>query len=413
MMLFRGKTLNDEIIVRQKHMGMTAFAVWIMIIISLQWTMLDMYLPALPILKKSFNVSEAVLNISVNAGIATTAIGTLVSGILSDKYGRKKLFIGGLLASSISALVCAASQGIVLLSIMRGIGGLGSGFSLTIGNAMLKDSFRGKTFQKYMTLAQSVSVIGPIIAPSLGSLIISISSWRFIFIFLAAGSFATTVPMFFSVETWPKEKRTAVSFRSMMKEVADLVRDRAFVLMLCIMGLLTIPVWAYISVSSYVYITFFGLSSIIYGVFYAFGSITSFFGPVMYIQLNKVTKTCHIVTVAVILVLAGGAELLVTGKLSPVIFLLGIIPLMLSEGIIRPLGIVVLLEEHSGVTGTASSLIQFVINVVGVIGTSFATLGWTSEIAAVGIISLACGVPALLCWILMVRKKMLARRLGL
>ena len=404
---------QEEILFRQSRLGMTFFAVSMMVITTFQWIMLDMYLPALPVLKSAFGVSESVLNISINTGIVATAAGTLVSGPLSDRFGRKCIMLIGLLTSGLSALACGLAQGIILLCIMRGIGGLGSGFAMTVANAMLKDSFCGRTFQRYMTAAQSVSVIGPIVAPSLGAMIINVSSWRFIFVFLAAGTILTSMPVFISDETWPKEKRTAVNFLQMKKEFLGVVRSRGFLLFLGIMAFLTIPVWAYISVSSYIYITDFGLSNLQYGLFYAFGSITSFFGPILYIQLNKLIRSARIVTIAIVLVFTGGAEFLFTGRLSPVLFLLAVIPIMLSEGMIRPLGLVVLLEENAAVVGTASALINFVVNVVGILGTSFATLGWRSQILGTGVISLLCGTGAVICWCVIVKKRMLKRKLSL
>jgi hypothetical protein len=60
-------------IVLQKHLPMGFLAVWIMIITTIQWMMLDMYLPALPVLVREFGVSEGALNVSLNAGIIAAA----------------------------------------------------------------------------------------------------------------------------------------------------------------------------------------------------------------------------------------------------------------------------------------------------------------------------------------------------
>ena len=168
-------------------------AAWLMVTVTIQWIMLDMYLPALPILVEEFGVTEGELNVSLNAGmtegelnvslnagIISAAVATIIGGTLSDRYGRKPVMIISMLLAIAGCLCCALSRGVVMLSIMRGIAGIGSGSVCTVANAMLKDSFAGKRFQRNMTILQSVAAVGPIFAPALGSFLINISSWRFI-----------------------------------------------------------------------------------------------------------------------------------------------------------------------------------------------------------------------------------------
>ncbi|MGI6737463.1 MAG: MFS transporter [Anaerovoracaceae bacterium] len=398
---------GGDVLLRQKHMSMSAFIVVLMIITTLQWMTLDMYLPALPVLKSAFHLSEAVLNISLNTGIVCCAIGTLISGTLSDRYGRRGLLLIGLLSAGAASFLAGLSQGIVQLSIMRGIAGLGCGFALTITTAMIKDSFCGRRFQTIMTAMQSVAVIGPIVAPSLGSLLINFSSWRLIFFFLSATTIASAVPIFFSTETWPPEKRIIGSLLEMLRETAALARDRAFAFFLAIMALLTIPVWAYISVSSYVYIDHFHLSNLHYGAFYAVGSIMSLIAPFLYLWLTKAASVGRVVTIAILVCLAGGVSFLTAAVLSPFSFLAGVLPVMIAEGIIRPLGMIVLLEIYSQEVGTASALMQFVLNLVGCVGTSLATIPWHSTIHGIGFITCGCVLLAAVFWALIVRRRLL------
>jgi hypothetical protein len=84
---------------------------------------------------------------------------------------------------------------------------------------------------------------------------------------------------------------------------------------------------------------------------------------------------------------------------------------MLSEGMIRPLSIVILLEEYRHASRSSSSLMQFSTNLVGVIGTTLATLPWHSLATGTGIISLGCGIAALVCWVIIRRRGLLAGRL--
>jgi len=402
---------DREILLPQKHLNMAFFVVTIMVITTIQWIMLDMYLPALPILKEEFHTTESMLNITINAGIVSTAVSTLFSGTISDRFGRKPVLLTGLIGSAVCIFACAFSGSVFSMAALRAAGGLGTGAVLTVTSAMIKDSFTGRRFERVMTLLQSIAALGPLFAPTLGSFLINVSSWHSIFYFLGIATGITTIPILISTETWPKESRVSEHMSAVVKEALSIAKAPAFALFLGVAAFLTIPVWAYIAISSYVYINDFGISNIAYGVYYAVGAGMSILAPFLYMILVRRFSGARVVAVTIAMVLAGALSLLLIGRLHPLIFMFSIVPLMLAEGMIRPLSIVVLLDEYSHAAGSASALMQFVINVVGIVGTSLATLAWSSMITGTGLISLGCGVTALVLWILMRRRQLLRERL--
>ena len=403
--------MEKDVLIRQKHIPMGFLAAWLMITVTIQWIMLDMYLPALPILVEEFSVTEGELNISLNAGIISAAVATIIGGTLSDRYGRKPVMIISMLLAIVGCLFCALSKGVVMLSIMRGVAGLGSGSVCTVANAMLKDSFSGKRFQKNMTILQSVAAVGPIFAPALGSFLINISSWRFIFYFLAFGTLVTMIPMLISTETLPPENRFSNKFSDVLEETVQIAKTPAFSLFLGIIALLTIPIWAYVAVSSYVYIDDFGMSNTAYGVYYAVGTTFSVMAPFIYLLLAKKLNSRMIVRITILLMLMSGVMFLTVGKINPVLLILCVVPMYFSEGIIRPLGLVILLDEYSYVAGSASALVSFVVNIVGAVGTALATIGWSSMIHGTGLITTACVIVSILFWAVICAKGYLKERL--
>lgn len=403
--------MEKEVLIKQKHMPMGFLAAWLMFTVTIQWIMLDMYLPALPILVEEFNVTEGELNVSLNAGIISAAVATLIGGTLSDRYGRKLVMIASMLLAIAGCMFCALSRGVVMLSIMRGVAGLGSGSVCTVANAMLKDSFSGKRFQKNMTILQSVAAVGPIFAPALGSFLINMSSWRFIFYFLATGTFVTMIPMLFMTETLPAENRFSNKFSDVLEETVQIAKTPAFSLFLGIIALLTIPIWAYVAVSSYVFITDFGMSNTAYGVYYAVGTAFSVMAPFIYLALAKKLKSRMIVRITIALMLMSGVMFFTIGEINPVLLILCVVPMYFSEGIIRPLGLVILLDEYSYVAGSVSALTSFVVNIVGAVGTALATIGWTSMIRGTGVITTACSIVAIAFWAIICAKGYLKERL--
>ena len=400
-----------DVIMDQPKLGINVFAGSIMVLTAVVWMALDIYLPALPILKEEFKVSATYLNLTLTAGIIATAIGTLIGGPMSDKYGRKPVFASGVGLSLLFTFLCTFAGSVDFLIVVRGLASLGNGIILTVTTAMIKDTFSGRTFKNVMTVLQSAAIIGPILAPSVGSVIITWLSWRWLFVFIAVVSVVPAALILFARETWPEGKRISDSALKAVSDTLHTAGDKPFALFAGVMAVLTIPMWAYISVCSYIYITDFGISNMQYGIFYALGAGVSCISPFLYMVITRHSSTGRACEVCLGLILLSGVMLIAVGGRAPVLFLLSTLPFIIAEGMIRALGMVVLLEQYSHVAGTASAMINFILNIVGTVGASLATLNWNSYITALAVICIGCMAAALLLWIIIVRQKIMEERL--
>ena len=400
-----------DVIMDQPKLGINVFAGSIMVLTAVVWMALDIYLPALPILKEDFKVSATYLNLTLTAGIIATAIGTLIGGPMSDKYGRKPVFASGVGLSLLFTFLCTFAGSVDFLIVVRGLASLGNGIILTVTTAMIKDTFSGRTFKNVMTVLQSAAIIGPILAPSVGSVIITWLSWRWLFVFIAVVSVVPAALILFARETWPEGKRISDSALKAVSDTLHTAGDKPFALFAGVMAVLTIPMWAYISVCSYIYITDFGISNMQYGIFYALGAGVSCISPFLYMVITRHSSTGRACEVCLGLILLSGVMLIAVGGRAPVLFLLSTLPFIIAEGMIRALGMVVLLEQYSHVAGAASAMINFILNIVGTVGASLATLNWNSYITALAVICIGCMAAALLLWIVIIRKGIMEERL--
>lgn len=403
----------EDIVLPQKHMGMGAFVGLIIAMMTIQWMTLDMYLPALPVLKEAFGVSEAVLNLSLNSDLILCAVGTLIGGTISDKYGRRPIMLLGLSLSAAALLLAAAAQGVVMLIVMRGICGLGGGFALTVATAIIRDSFSRGTFQMVTTLTQSAAIIGPIIAPAAGAFLIEYLSWRWIFIVLGVGTVLTLIPFFFTVETWPAEKRRVSSVWQATVQSFDLIRRFEFVIFMTVIMMITLPQWAYLGTCSYIYYDEFDVSNLEYSVLYALAALSAFFAPFLYVWISRRTSGRRTGECILGFLLLSIILLIMIGHRGPVLFMIATIPLMMSEAMGRSMSMVIVLEEYPEEAGSASALIGFLALVIGVVSTAVATLNWSSFLLGLTAITAFGFIAAAAAWIVVLRKKIYGRQLGL
>ena len=366
---------------------------------TVQWMTLDMYLPALPVLKEEFGASEALLNVSLNSDLFACAIGTLVGGTISDKYGRNPIMIIGLILAGVPLLAAVFAHGVWFLTIMRGISGLGGGFALTVAAAIVRDSFKGRTFQMVTTLTQAAAVIGPLFAPAIGAMLIEYLSWRWIFILEGGAILLTLIPFFIAEETWPKEKRQVENVMQATIQAFGIARNLKYLSFVGWAMVLTIPLWAYIGVCSYVYYEYFGVSNLQYAILYAAGTVASFAAPFVYMFLTKMASTKNTAVIAIIMTGIAAVLFGTIGPLSPVLFLVAMVPVYLVEGIVRTLATVEVLNRYHEEAGSASAVNGFALMIISVPGTAISTIGWGSFLTGITVITGACCLAAILLWI--------------
>ena len=146
---------------------------------------LDTYLPAFPAIADDLGVSSQAVAVSVSVYVFALAIGQLIGGPLSDKWGRKQVLMAGLVIFALASALLAALHTLPHFLIGRALQAIGAGWVLVSVPALVRDRISGQEAAKLFSFLGLILVVAPGIAPSIGSLLLKIGHWSGIFVFMA------------------------------------------------------------------------------------------------------------------------------------------------------------------------------------------------------------------------------------
>ncbi len=244
---------------------------------------IDMYLPALPSLATDLEASQSAVQATITGMLIGLGAGQLVIGPISDAIGRRRPLIVGVAVHILSSLLCAVAPNIAMLTGARVLQGLAGAAISVVAMAIVRDLFSGLAAAKLLSRLMLVMGIAPVLAPSLGGFVLAATTWRGIFVVLALAAFLLVwVAVLGLRETLPVERRRTAQPRQVLRTYGTLLRDREFMALVLIGGLVFASLFAYISGSSFVLQNVYGLSATTFAV--VFGA--NAFGLVLATQVN-------------------------------------------------------------------------------------------------------------------------------
>ncbi len=359
----------------------------------------DMYTPAVPSMPVYFSTTAAMINATLLVYFVFFALAMLFFGPVSDRYGRKPLYVMGIATYTLGSLFCAVAPTVYLLIAARIVQGIGAGAVSSVSTALVKDCFKQKYREKILIIIQLLFVVGPVIAPLVGAILLQFGTWRLTFVTLTVIGAICTVGTLFFEESLPVEERLKVSVFQSLKRLGVVAGNKGFLLLLLISSLFNLPFMAYVAVASYIYIDFFNLTQLQYSYFFAAVAGLSVFGPLIYLSLSRLVKLRTITSLLLGAGLLSGFLLFFAGHLSPFVFCFAFLLIALAQAAIRPFATNLLLVQQEGDTGSASSLINFMGTAMGCLGMFLTLFPWPNYIFALGVITTIGLVSAIGIWI--------------
>ncbi|WP_222194665.1 multidrug effflux MFS transporter [Modestobacter italicus] len=358
---------------------------------------IDMYLPALPTIATELETTSAAVQLTLTGTLIGLALGQLVLGPLSDRFGRRRPLLAGTAVHVVASLLVLLAPNIAVLGALRVLQGVGTAAGAVIAIAVVRDLFDGRAAATMLSRLFLVLGAAPVLAPTIGGEVLRFTSWRGVFVILALYGLALLVIGFFLIrETLPPERRSTAGVAGTLRSYRSLFGDRAYVGLVLVAGLTMAGLFAYVSGSSFVYQDQFGLDEQQFGLLFGAGA----FWLIAATQLNPVLlrrfSPAQVLVAGTVAGALAGLVLLAlaatgTGGLFAVAIPLWAV--LFACGLALPNAPALALSRHGESAGTAAALlgaVQFGVGaavspLVGLLGNDAVAMG----IVIVGSLGLA------------------------
>jgi MFS transporter, DHA1 family, multidrug resistance protein len=367
----------------------------------------DLYLPALPKMTVHFAAPAYQVNLTLTVFFAFYALSLLVSGPLSDRFGRKPVVLVGLVIYAAAGMLCAISSDVFQLMAFRIFQALGAGAASTVATAIVKDVYRGRKREVTLAVVQSMTILAPLLAPMIGAFILRFTSWRGTFVAQGICGLLVLAAAIVYRET-VRDRLTGNPLAS-LKRLGVVLKNRTFAQLLFNFSLFPLVALLFIASSSYIFEDTFGVSGQIYSFFFAFFGVGIALGPSSYILLSRRFGRTAIITACFVTCVASGVLVLLIGVRGPWAFMITFFPTAVALGCVRPPSTFLMLGQHETDAGSVSGLITATNMIMGSIATVIASVELWGRVQLIGSLMVATALVGLVMWLGLSRPRMLAQ----
>ncbi len=358
---------------------------------------LDLYLPALPSLAADLATSTSAAQLSITACLLGLAVGQLVAGPLSDRYGRRRPLIIGLVLYLLASAACAFAPSIEVLLLLRLVQGLSGAAGLVVSRAIARDLYSGRALVIIFSRLILVSGLAPVLAPVIGGQLTAIMSWRGIFGVLAAFGVVLLLAGSFGLgETLPLARRTAGGLRTTLQGFRRLLGDHLFVAVVAAAGLVGASMFAYISGATFVLQRLYGLSPQQFSFAFGANALGIMIAGQVGGRLAHRWTPHKVMGLGLLINLVGAAALLttvLTGLPLPIL-LVSLFVMVAAIGLVLPTSTALALADYPDQAGAASSLLGLGQYVAGALVAPLVGIAGEDTAVPLGVVAAGCSVTA-------------------
>ncbi|MFG2663579.1 multidrug effflux MFS transporter [Streptomyces sp. NPDC048387] len=371
---------------------------------------MDMYLPALPQVTAALGSPAATIQLTLTSCLAGMALGQLVIGPMSDKWGRRRPLLTGMAVYVLATAICALAPSAGLLIGFRLLQGLAGSAAIVIARAVVRDLYDGVEMARFFSTLMLISGTAPIIAPLIGGQVLRFADWRGVFVVLTAVGLALTLVVWRGLgETLPPERRQTGGVGAALRTMRGLLADRVFAGYTLAGGFAFAVLFSYISASPFVVQEIYGASPQAFSLLFGLNSVGLIVvgqvnGKVLVgrVSLDKVLAVGIAVfmtaSVALLLMSAG-----VFGKAGLLPVAAALFVLMSAMGLVLPNTNAQALMRTPHAAGSASALLGTSSFLVGAVASPLVGIAGEHTAVPMALVQLSCSVLAAGCFLALCR----------
>ncbi|MBB4715646.1 DHA1 family bicyclomycin/chloramphenicol resistance-like MFS transporter [Streptomyces luteogriseus] len=371
---------------------------------------MDMYLPSLPEVTRSLHAPAATVQLTLTACLAGMALGQLVVGPMSDRWGRRRPLLAGLAVFVVATVLCALAPTVELLVAFRLAQGLAGAAAIVIARAVVRDLYDGMAMARFFSTLMLISGVAPIVAPLIGGQILRVTDWRGVFAVL------TVVGVLIGVLVWTRlpetlapAERHSGGVGEALRSMRGLLADRSFTGYTLTGGFAFAALFAYISASPFVIQEIYGASPQTFSLLFGVNSV----GLVVVGQINgKIlvgrVSLDRVLGIGLAIVITAATALLlmslgVFGEVGLVPVAAALFVLMSAMGITLPNTQALALMRTKHAAGSASALLGTTSFLIGAIASPLVGVAGEDTALPMAVVQLVAALVALACFMGMCR----------
>ena len=345
---------------------------------------INMYLPSMPGMARAFGVDFTTIQLTLSLYLAAMALGQLIIGPLSDRFGRRPVLLTGLSVFVAGSLICYLAQDVRLLIFGRVVQAIGGCAGITLSRAIVRDLYdreRVASMIGYVTMGMAVA---PMIAPTIGGVLETLYGWRASFVFLMVfGGLALSLALLRLSET-NHNRGSAGSVEELLRSYMQLFRSRLFWGYTLTTSFVSAVFFSFLAGAPYVMIEIMGRSPAEYGFYFAMvpsgyvlgnfltGRFAARIGP------NRMIMAGMALTLASVTAMGAAFAM---GLMHPVALFGPMFFIGVGNGLVLPSGIAGAVSVNPDVAGAAAGLsgsfqIGFGALVAPIVGAALETSVW-------------------------------------
>lgn len=271
----------------------------------------DLYVPSLPYLTDYFSTTPELIKLTVSLNLIIYGFAQLIYGPLSDRYGRRPIFLWSIILFAIASVGCGIAKSVDQLLVARILQGFFAAAEAVICLAVFKDLFTEKEQVKGFAIYGMSIALAPAVAPILGGYIHIYIGWEYNFFLTAAVGLLTALLIFLLLPESTTPDPDALKLKSILSGYYHLLSNPVFMLYGCLAGVALGFVYIWVTAAPFILIDYFGKPIQHFGYYQALIVVAFFFGSLLATRLVDSWDSIRVLNIGLVTSVLGAA--LVTG----------------------------------------------------------------------------------------------------